>query len=100
MSLQHTVFRIKPIVRPPRQPMSWKPKNIASLEVTAKLRLVPPSFDGHAELRPCCAKTKDGSVIERLLMLDEPHGLPGRVVLVSFIGPTSPSAMIPHNLAT
>lgn len=59
--------------------MSWKAQNVASAELTRTLRLVPPSFDGNGELRPCRAQTKDGKIIERLLMVDEPHGLPGKI---------------------
>ena len=59
--------------------MPWKPQNIASRELTEKLRRIVPSHDDYGELRPCRAVTKTGEVIERLLMVEEGHGLPGEV---------------------
>lgn len=55
--------------------MGFRPCNIASRELTDKFRQIDPSVVHGVVQRPCALTLRDGTCADRVLCVEEPHGL-------------------------
>ncbi len=55
--------------------MAFHPCNVASSELTKKIRAVEPSKGCGQLIYPCAIVLRDGRRIERVACIEEPHGL-------------------------